>query len=118
MDINEPSRVLYITEIPVLGLGNLGCFDDSGVMTSWIVDHGCMKYLFYTGWTQGVTVPYYFYVGLAISKDRGKSYERISKAPMENMRKFSLSLNHLITLDYRILIISMHQHQHFMDLSL
>ena len=80
--INNPQKILYITEKPVLGLGALGCFDDSGVMTSWIVDHDGMKYLFYTGWTQGVTVPYYFYVGLAISKDEGKHFERISKAPI------------------------------------
>ena len=45
VDINEPQRILYITEKPVLGLGDLGCFDDNGVMAEWIVDHGGMKYL-------------------------------------------------------------------------
>jgi len=82
VNINEPRRILYITEKPVLGLGDLGCFDDSGVMTSWIVDKEGIEYLFYTGWNQGITVPYYFYVGLAISKDGGKTFERISKAPI------------------------------------
>lgn len=82
VDINKPQKVLYITEKPVLGLGELGCFDDSGVMTSWIVDHRGMKYLFYTGWSLGITVPYYFYVGLAVSKDGGETFERFSKAPI------------------------------------
>lgn len=30
----------------------------------------------------GVTIPFYFYVGLADSEDRGKSSERISRAPI------------------------------------
>jgi hypothetical protein len=82
LNINEPNRILYITEKPVLRLGDLGCFDDSGVMPSWITIYGDRKYLYYTGWTKGVTVPYYFYVGLAISKDGGKSFERFSEAPL------------------------------------
>jgi hypothetical protein len=41
-----------------------------------------MKYMYNTGWTQGVTVPYYIYVGLAISKDNGRSFDRISEAPI------------------------------------
>jgi len=82
ININEPRKILHITENPVLGLGALGCFDDSGVMPSWVIDHENLKYLFYTGWTQGVTVPYYFYAGLAISRDGGKHFERVSKAPI------------------------------------
>jgi len=82
VDINEPQRILYITEKPVLGLGDLGCFDDNGVMAEWIVDHDGMKYLYYYGWNRGVTVPYYIWVGLAISKDGGRTFERYSKVPI------------------------------------
>ena len=82
VDINEPQRVLYITEKPVLSLGDLGCFDDNGVMAEWIVDHDGMKYLYYYGWNRGVTVPYYIWVGLAISKDGGRTFERHSKVPI------------------------------------
>jgi hypothetical protein len=82
VDIKNPSEVLSISERPLLQLGNLGTFDDSGVMPSWLVNLDNMKYLYYTGWTQGVTVPYYFYVGLAVSKDRGNHFERISQAPV------------------------------------
>ena len=82
ININEPQKVLYITEKPVLGLGDLGCFDDNGVMAEWIVGHGGMKYLYYYGWNRGVTVPYYIYIGLAISKDGGETFERYSKVPI------------------------------------
>ena len=82
VNINEPQKILYITEKPVLHLGSLGAFDDSGVMPSWIIRHDDTKYLYYTGWNQGVTVPFYLQVGLATSRDAGKTFERISKAPI------------------------------------
>jgi len=40
------------------------------------------KYLFYTGWTRGVTVPFYLFAGLAISDDGGRSFRRQSPAPI------------------------------------
>lgn len=82
VNLNRPKEILYITEKPVLRLGSLGAFDDSGVMPSWIVEPNDRKYLYYTGWTVGVTVPFYFYIGLAISQDGGKTFERFSRAPV------------------------------------
>ena len=82
VNINEPQKILYITEKPVLRFGSLGAFDDNGVMPSWIIRHDDTKYLYYTGWNQGVTVPFYLQVGLATSRDAGKTFERISKAPI------------------------------------
>jgi len=82
VNMKQPTQILHITEEPVLELGSLGSFDDSGMMPSWIVDYDDKKYLYYTGWTTGVTVPFYFYVGLAISHDGGKTFGRHSKAPI------------------------------------
>jgi hypothetical protein len=67
----------------VLDLGELGAFDDRGVMPSWLLraDDGNL-FLYYTGWSLGQTVPFYFYIGLAISKDGGKNFSRYSKAPI------------------------------------
>lgn len=82
IDINEPKKILEMPEKPYLDLGELGCFDDSGAMPSCIVDHEGKKYLYYLGWNQAVTVPFYFFIGLAISEDGGKTYRRYSKAPV------------------------------------
>lgn len=82
IDIKTPQKILYITKKPVLGLGQLGCFDDNGVMNSTIVSFRGTKYLYYYGWNKGVTVPYYVWIGLAISRDRGKTFERFSKVPI------------------------------------
>jgi hypothetical protein len=67
---------------PVLDLGALGTFDDSGVTMSCLVTQGGRKYLYYTGWSRGVTVPFYLFIGLAISTDGGRTYERASEAPL------------------------------------
>jgi hypothetical protein len=66
----------------VLDLGALGAFDDNGVTASCIVTRGSEKYLYYTGWTLGVTVPFYLFVGLAIGRDDGGVFERASDAPI------------------------------------
>lgn len=67
---------------PVLGIGALGSFDDSGVTSSCIVSHGGRTFLYYTGWTRGVTVPFYLFAGLAVSDDGGESFVRVSQAPI------------------------------------
>jgi hypothetical protein len=65
---------------PLLGPGPLGSFDDAGVTTGCVVEHDGATYLYYSGWTRGVSVPFYFYVGCARSDD-GEHYTRVSDAP-------------------------------------
>jgi hypothetical protein len=67
---------------PVLRAGELGAFDDSGVSSSAVVEHGGRLYLYYTGWTKGVTVPFYVFLGLAVSDDAGLTFHRHSRAPI------------------------------------
>jgi hypothetical protein len=71
-----------IEPTPVLDLGSLGAFDDSGVTNSCLVIHRERQYLYYTGWALGVSVPFYLHAGLAISDDGGRSFHRVSQAPV------------------------------------
>jgi hypothetical protein len=66
---------------PVLDLGALGAFDDSGVTTSCVVTDGSRRLLYYTGWSLGVTVPFYLASGVAVS-ERGGAFRRVSDAPV------------------------------------
>jgi hypothetical protein len=66
---------------PVLDLGPLGAFDDSGVTSSCLVSVGERRCLYYTGWARGVSVPFYLQVGLAVSEDNGP-FRRLSLAPL------------------------------------
>jgi hypothetical protein len=78
----EFGEVTRVSERPVIGLGPLGAFDDSGVNASWIVNHDHKKYNYYSGWSLGFSVPFYFFVGLAISDDGGDTYRRVSPSPI------------------------------------
>ncbi|HEX7670611.1 MAG TPA: hypothetical protein VF395_13550, partial [Polyangiaceae bacterium] len=71
IDIKEPSRILELSPAPVIAPGELGCFDDSGAMATWITSIGTTRYLYYIGWNLGVTVPFRNALGLAISVDGG-----------------------------------------------
>ena len=82
IDINMPKKILRISKNPVLGLGELGTFDDNGVTPMWIVNHNKRKYLYYVGWNQGSTVRMAEMSGLAISTDGGDSFNRVSRAPI------------------------------------
>jgi hypothetical protein len=83
VDINHPEKILELSKEPVLGLGELGAFDDNGVSPTWMVDvGGGTKYLYYFGWNKGSMVRAAEVSGLAISKDNGKTFQRYSRAPV------------------------------------
>jgi hypothetical protein len=79
----DPStwRAGGVDAVPALDLGPPGAFDDSGVTSSWVVRQEGREYHYYTGWTVGVSVPFYFYVGLAIAEGGGP-LRRVSAAPI------------------------------------
>lgn len=82
IDIKNPSKILKISEKPVLSPGRLGSFDDTGVWNSSLVNHNNEKYLYYIGWNQSKTIPFRWSIGLAISKDNGDSFKRYSEGPI------------------------------------
>lgn len=78
-NINDPFNILKISQKPVLSKGSLGAFDDSGAMCSCVVNYKGLKYMYYIGWSLGVTVPAYTSTGLAVSSNNGESFERVSR---------------------------------------
>jgi hypothetical protein len=83
VDLTRPGeRPLSVSDRPALDLGPLGAFDDHGVTSSWTVSHGGRRYHYYTGWTLGVTVPFYLAIGAAVSDDGGLTYRRLSEGPI------------------------------------
>ena len=82
VEAKDPSNVLYVHDRPVLGLGQLGTFDDNGVTPSCIVTRDDKKYLFYVGWNRTVTVPYRNAIGVAISEDGGLTFKRLYEGPI------------------------------------
>jgi len=82
VEADNPQKIVYMHDKPILPLGKLGTFDDNGIMPSWIVNHNGRKYLYYIGWNPQVTVSYRLSIGLAISEDRGETYRKYSEGPI------------------------------------
>ncbi len=78
----DSGEVLAFAPDPILSPGRLGTFDDAGVTSSCVIDHGHRTYCFYTGWALGKSVPFYLNTGLACSDDGGLTFQRVSPAPL------------------------------------
>ena len=82
VEADNPSKVIYVHDRPVLSPGRLGAFDDSGAMPSCIVTSGRRKYLYYIGWNVRTTVRYHNSIGLAVSDDGGRTFTRLYEGPI------------------------------------
>ena len=78
---SDPGTIIAVGDKPVLGLGEIGCFDDAGAMPSWLLEHEGRVWLYYIGWNQGTSVPYRNAIGLAIESSNGV-FERIGQGPI------------------------------------
>ena len=81
VEAGNPSHILYQHDEPLFKLGELGTFDDSGIMPSCILNHSGKKYLYYIGWNAGVNVSYRLAIGLGISDD-GITFQKYSTGPI------------------------------------
>lgn len=81
MDITKPNEMLEISASPVLSPGDLGEFDDSGAMATWLVKINGSRFLYYIGWNLGVTVPFMNSIGLAIG-DTENMFVRYADGPI------------------------------------
>jgi hypothetical protein len=81
-NITQPYQILNISKHPILMYGELGCFDENGAISSWIVNHQRKKYLYYVGWNVGSSVPFRNAIGLAVGEDDGRTFHKHSKGPI------------------------------------
>jgi hypothetical protein len=80
LDLDDPERS-GVGAAPALAPGSLGAFDDAGVTNSCLIRDRGKYYLYYTGWSLGVSVPFYLAAGVAVSDD-GVTFHRVSRAPL------------------------------------
>ena len=57
-DKENPSKIFYIHNKPLLSLGQPGTFDEHGTMMSEIVFYQNKYWLYYLGWQRSTIVPY------------------------------------------------------------
>jgi hypothetical protein len=82
LDPRDPTKVAFVNGTPVLWEGAPGCFDDSGVNVTSIVSVDDELWLYYFGYQLHQRTRYSLFSGLAISKNGGESFERVSQTPI------------------------------------
>ena len=82
LDIEDPMRILYLHEKPILEWGEVGTFDEHGIIPNHVFRHEGKLYLFYVGWSRRESVPYSNWMGMAISEDNGATFQKAFKGPI------------------------------------
>lgn len=82
LDLTTPHNPLAVCEKPLVSPGPLGAYDDSGVTSSCLVSEGGHRRLYYTGWSLGVTVPFYFEIGMSLEEPGAACWKKPSYAPV------------------------------------
>lgn len=82
LDKDNPEKILYVHNQPVLMHGSKGAFDDSGTMPSWFLEQDGEILLYYTGWNRSESASYRLSIGLAKSTDNGLTFQRVYEGPI------------------------------------
>ncbi len=78
----EMTRILRTALSPVIGPGDLGCFDEHGIFPMNVVRHDGSVLGFTCGWSRRVSVSVETSIGLAVSRDEGLTFERVGRGPI------------------------------------
>lgn len=73
---DDPWRVTYVHDRPVIDTGKIGAFDDSGANVSAVCQDGDRMYMYFIGWNPSTTVHTRNAIGVAISTDGGTTFTR------------------------------------------
>jgi predicted GH43/DUF377 family glycosyl hydrolase len=88
VDRADPTRLVYVHDQPVLGLGKPGTHDEDGAIASHAMIVGDEMRLYYGGVSRGGHVSYQMSVGLARSLDGGLTFERVFEGPVVDRTRF------------------------------
>ncbi len=86
-DKEDPSKLLYVHDKPIMDIGRMGMFDDCGTICTCAVSDGKDILLYYTAYSISYKVPYKNAIGLGISKDGGATFERAFDGPVLDRSK-------------------------------
>jgi hypothetical protein len=88
--LNDLTQVIGVSADPVLALGAVGTFDEFGTMPGSVVEvpERQEHWMYYVGWQRSSPTPYRWAIGLAVSTDGAKTFQRISDGPLLGVDRF------------------------------
>jgi len=82
LDRDDLFNVRCVSEQPILGLGGLGEFDEFGTYPVSVIRNQDEVRAYYAGWTRCESVPFNVGIGMAISNDGGKTFDKFGCGPV------------------------------------
>ena len=82
VDKNDPTKVIRVSDHPILDLGNLGEFDEYGQYPFTAIRDGDIIRGFYGGITRCESVPFNAAIGECVSYDGGDHFQKIGRGPV------------------------------------
>lgn len=79
---SDPSRVLRISDHPLMDVGEPGTFDDNGLMAVSVLQMPDCLMMYYAGFELCTHIRYRIFTGLAVSRDGGESFQRVRRTPV------------------------------------
>jgi len=82
LDRADLFKVRDVAAQPILGLGKLGEFDEFGTYPVSVIRTGEDVRAYYAGWTRCESVPFNVAIGCAVSRDGGKTFDKMGNGPV------------------------------------
>lgn len=82
LDKNDLTKIIRVSDKPIMPLGELGTFDEFAVYPSCNIKHNDTVLFYYAGWTRCQSVPFNTSIGIAVSYDNGDTFNRIGVGPI------------------------------------
>jgi hypothetical protein len=87
IDVRDPSKIINIGNEPLVGLGDPGTFDDSGLTLGCIVEFNNRVLFYYTGWKRRRVVSFELSIGILSWDRETDTFSRIFQGPILSQDK-------------------------------
>ncbi|MDA8621194.1 hypothetical protein N9L48_00975 [Psychrosphaera sp.] len=82
VSLDDPSKVIYNHDEPILPLGAIGSFDEHGIYPFSAIEHEGSVLGYYAGWHRCTSVPFNTAIGVCKSNDDGKTFKKLGTGPI------------------------------------
>ena len=89
---NNPSETLGYSKEPVLDIGEIGTFDDSGVVVSCFIEYQNKLLMYYSGYQLCVKTPYFIFGNIAVANNANEKFVRIQRTPILDRTEAEMSV--------------------------
>ncbi len=84
VDLNRSNlfEIVNLASKPIMELGKKGTFDEFGTYPTSVIRIKDEIFAYYGGWTRCESVPFNVAIGLGVSRDNGKTFDKLGDGPI------------------------------------